>query len=165
MRIRLPGASPGKGPPKPARARLDHATCTVYQTELERQQTRLHSGLGFPGPAGARFRPPPPSPSGTGRAAPGAGTPVARAAQGTRCGARAGTGTGRRRAARRTEGRGGETPQAPPAGAARGQGRATRRPLTSLPDSRGNGCGRWWCWPRSWEPRPREGDLRAWRRW
>lgn len=59
---------------RPHGARLDHATCTVYQTESERQQTRLHTGLGFPGPAGAQFRPPPPPPSGTSPATPGAGT-------------------------------------------------------------------------------------------
>lgn len=73
-----------------------------------------------------------------------------------------GGGGGQALSGRRAKGEaGGETPS--DGSAARGQGGATARPLTSLPGSRGNGCGRRSYWPRNWEPRPREGDLRAWR--
>ena len=41
--------------------RLDRATCTVYQTKLNRQQTPLRKDLRFLGPAETQPRPPPPS--------------------------------------------------------------------------------------------------------
>ena len=148
--------------------RLDHTTCTVYQTEANRQRTLLRTGLPNPGPARSQFCSPPPSSprsrpnhAGDGRreriqwpaqgGPEGRGQPAAlgrRGAGATRREARAGTGAGRRRAASRglsgeEDGREkqGKAPLSP--GVTRGQGRVKRWPLTSLPDSHGNGCGRW----------------------